>query len=62
MKNELLEEIKDLCHKAIEKTDEKVLNEEVINLDKKAFVSIAGVLDSIIILVDELEKQNENDS
>lgn len=62
MKNELLEEIRDLCRKAIRKTDEKIINESVTGLDKKAFVSIGGIFDSVIILTEELERQNENDS
>ena len=62
MRNELLEEIKELCRKTIRKTDEKMLDEKVIELDKRAFLSIGGVMDSIIILSEELEKQNENDS
>ena len=62
MKIELLEEIKEICRKVIRKTDEKMLDERVIELDKKAFLSIGGSFDSIIILVEELEKQNENDS
>ena len=62
MKNELLEEIKELCRKAIRKTDEQMLNEKVVDLDKKAYLSIGGCFDSIIILAEELEKHNENDS
>jgi len=62
MKNELLAEIKELCKKAIRKTDDKILDEEVIDLEKKAFVSIGGCFDSIIILVEELEKGINDES
>ena len=60
MKNELLEEIKETCRKAIRKTDEKILNEEVIDLDKNAFISIGGCFDSIIILCEELENEDNS--
>ena len=54
-----LEEIKDLCRKAIRKTEDKILNEEVVELDKKAFISIGGCFDSIIILAEEIEKNEK---
>ena len=62
MKKELLEEIKDIARKAIRKSDDKVLDEKVHEIDKKTFVSVGGAFDSIIILVEELEKQDANDS
>lgn len=63
-KKKLLEEIKETCRKAIRKTEDHVLNKEVIETDKKSFVSVGGCFDSIIILVEELEKEirNENNS
>ena len=64
MNKELLEEIKETCRKAIRKTENKVLDEPVIDDLQKGFVSVGGCFDSIIILVEELEKglANENDS
>ena len=62
MKTELLEEIKEICRKAIRKTEDEVLKTSVIEVNKNSFVSIGGCFDSIIILAEELEKQNENDS
>lgn len=63
MKNKILEEIKEMCRKAIRKTDDKILNESVDVIDKKTFVSIGGSFDSIILMVEELEKRlsDEND-
>ena len=60
MNKKILEEIKETCRKAIRKTEDNILNTEVIELDKKGFISIGGAFDSIIIMCEELE--NENDS
>ena len=62
MKNEELEEIKDICRKVIRKMDDKILDESVIEIDKKSFISIGGAFDSVIILAERMEEQNENDS
>lgn len=62
MKKETIEEIKETCRKAIRKTEDKILNEEVIDIDKNVFVSIGGCFDSIIILCEELENENNSGS
>ena len=62
MNKEILGEIKEICRKAIRKTEEKVLDESVIEFDKKGFISVGGAFDSVIIMVEELERQNADDN
>ena len=52
-----LDEIIELSRKAIRVNEDKVLDVEVIPLEKGAFVSIGGVLDSILILALSIKEE-----
>ena len=48
--NAKLDEIIETARRAIRITDDKILNTNVAELDKKQYISVGGSLDSIIIL------------
>ena len=55
--NKKLDEIIELSRKAIRVNEDKVLDVEVVPLEKGAFVSIGGVLDSILILALSIKEE-----
>ena len=61
MKNEKLDEIIDMARKAIRITEDKILDTEVVELDKKSFISVGGAFDNILILALELKKEDEDE-
>lgn len=58
---DMVKEISDRAQVALESIDKDLADEHAVEIDKKVYISHAGVLDCIILLAQEVIKSKEKE-